>query len=185
MPPWALSAADALARLRGGELGCEELVRSCLQRIEETEPAVRAWVHLDPEHALRQARAADEHRRGGADPGPLHGLPVGVKDIFDTREWPTECGTPLMAGRRPRSDTHVVSLLKAGGRGDHGQDGDHRACAVLARKDHESARPAPYPGGIVERLRGGGGHGHGPPGDRQPDQRLGNPSGRVLRSGRL
>ena len=115
MPPWALSAADALARLRGGELGCEELVRSCLQRIEETEPAVRAWVHLDPEHALRQARAADEHRRGGADPGPLHGLPVGVKDIFDTREWPTECGTPLMAGRRPRSDTHVVSLLKAAG----------------------------------------------------------------------
>ena len=113
--PWALSAADALAKLRGGELGCEELVRSCLQRIEETEPAVRAWIHLDPEHALRQARAADGHRRGGADPGPLHGLPVGVKDIFDTREWPTECGTPLMAGRQPRSDAHVVSLLKAAG----------------------------------------------------------------------
>ena len=73
-------------------------MRSCLQRIEETEPAVRAWVHLDPEHALRQARAADEHRRGGADPGPLHGLPVGVKDIFDTREWPTECGTPADGG---------------------------------------------------------------------------------------
>lgn len=115
MQPWALSAADALAKLRGGELGCEELVRSCLQRIEETEPAVRAWIHLDPEHALRQARAADGHRRGGADPGPLHGLPVGVKDIFDTREWPTGCGTPLMAGRQPRSDAHVVSLLKAAG----------------------------------------------------------------------
>ena len=156
MPPWALSAADALARLRGGELGCEELVRSCLQRIEETEPTVRAWVHLDPEHALRQARAADEHRRGGADPGPLHGLPVGVKDIFDTREWPTECGTP--ADGRPAAALGYARRLVAqgGGRGDHGQDGDHRAGAVLARKDHESARPAPYPGGIVERLRGGG-----------------------------
>ena len=101
--------------MRGGELGCEELVRSCLERIEDTDPAVRAWVRLDPDHALREARAADEHRRGGADLGPLHGLPVGVKDIFDTREWPTECGTPLMAGRQPRSDARAVSLLKAAG----------------------------------------------------------------------
>ena len=115
MQLWALSAADALARLREGEIGCEELVRSCLRRIEETEPTVRAWAHLDPEHALHQARAADGHRRGGADPGPLHGLPVGVKDIFDTREWPTECGTPLMTGRQPRSDAHVVSQLKVAG----------------------------------------------------------------------
>ena len=115
MQLWALSAADARAKLREGEIGCEELVRSCLRRIEETEPAVRAWAHLDPEHALRQARAADGRRRGGADPGPLHGLPVGVKDIFDTRGWPTECGTPLMAGRQPRSDAHVVSRLEAAG----------------------------------------------------------------------
>ena len=114
-PPWALGAAEALSMMRGGELGCEELVRSCLERIEEIDPAVRAWVRLDADHALREARAADEHRRGGADLGPLHGLPVGVKDIFDTREWPTECGTPLMAGRQPRSDARAVSLLKAAG----------------------------------------------------------------------
>ena len=115
MQPWALTAADALSRMRTGKLTCEELVRSCLERIEETEPTVKAWAHLDPDHALRQARAVDEHRARGADFGPLHGLPIGVKDIFDTREWPTECGTVLMAGRRPRADAHVVSLLKAAG----------------------------------------------------------------------
>ena len=115
MQPWALTAHDALARMRGGELTAEDLVGSCLQRIEDTEPTVRAWVQLDPDHALEQARSADQRRAGGADLGPMHGLPVGVKDIFDTREWPTECGTALMAGRQPQVDAQVVSLLKEAG----------------------------------------------------------------------
>ena len=67
-----------------------DLVRACLKRIEQLEPAVQAWAHLDAEYALQQARAADAAQRQGKALGPLHGVPVGVKDIFDTEDMPTE-----------------------------------------------------------------------------------------------
>jgi Asp-tRNA(Asn)/Glu-tRNA(Gln) amidotransferase A subunit family amidase len=87
------------------------MVRACLERIEEREPTVRAWAHLDPEAALSQARAAD-----ASEPrSPLHGVPVGVKDIIDTRDLPTECGTPIYAGRRPAADAVCVARLREAG----------------------------------------------------------------------
>jgi Asp-tRNA(Asn)/Glu-tRNA(Gln) amidotransferase A subunit family amidase len=106
----------AVARqIRDGKISSEELTRACLARIEAREPEVQAWAFLDPEHALRQARAADEWRKRGRPLGPLHGLPVGVKDIIDTADMPTENGTVLHAGRRPRQDATLVSLLRAAG----------------------------------------------------------------------
>ena len=90
----------------------EQLVRSCLERIAERDPVVHAWAHLDPEAALAQARAAD-----GA-PGrrsPLHGVPVGVKDIIDTKDLPTEYGSPIYAGRRPATDAACVARLRDAG----------------------------------------------------------------------
>ena len=106
----------AVARqIRDGKISSEELTRACLARIEAREPEVQAWAFLDPEHALCQARAADEWRKRGRPLGPLHGLPVGVKDIIDTADMPTENGTVLHAGRRPRQDATLVSLLRAAG----------------------------------------------------------------------
>src|SRR5918995_4688630 len=110
-----LSAVAAAQQIREGKIGAEELIRACLARIEAREAEVRAWAFIDPEHALRQARTADEHRKRGRPLGPLHGVPVGVKDIVDTADMPTENGTVLHAGRRPRADATLVSLLRAAG----------------------------------------------------------------------
>ncbi|MBI5279454.1 MAG: amidase [Burkholderiales bacterium] len=113
-PQW-LGAAEAARAIARGELTSEELVRSCLARIREAEPQVQAWQYLDEEHALRQACARDADRAEGRACGPLHGVPVGIKDIIDTGDMPTEDGTVLHAGRIPDEDASViVSLRRAG-----------------------------------------------------------------------
>ena len=78
-------------------------------------PDIEAWAFLDRDHAMRQAEAADDHRRQGKATGPLHGVPVGIKDIFDTGDMPTEFGSPFWAGRTPRKDAAAVSRLRAAG----------------------------------------------------------------------
>src|SRR6266850_467439 len=113
--PALLSASEAAQQIRDGILTSEELVQSCLERIRALEPKVQAWAFLDEEHALAQARAADERKRSGEPVGPLHGVPVGLKDIIDTGDMPTENGTVLHQGRTPRHDAAVVSLLRAAG----------------------------------------------------------------------
>lgn len=112
---YRLSASEAVERICAGEISSEELVRSCLERIQTLESTVQAWAHLDPDYALQRAREADLARKEGRSLGALHGLPVGVKDIFDTEDMPTENGTVLHAGRRPWEDASVVSLLHEAG----------------------------------------------------------------------
>ncbi|MEJ2434696.1 MAG: amidase [Pseudolabrys sp.] len=90
-------------------------MNSNLDRIAEVDANVQAWAFLDPEHARAQARALDEARADGQPMGPLHGIPVGVKDIFDTTDMPTEDGTVLHAGRRPHHDCTAVALLREAG----------------------------------------------------------------------
>jgi len=110
-----LSAAQAAREIAEGRLTSEELVQACLERIRALEAKVQAWTFLDEEHALAQARAADERKRSGQPIGPLHGVPVGVKDIFDTADMPTENGTVLHKGRTPRNDAAAVRMLRAAG----------------------------------------------------------------------
>jgi len=110
-----LGAAEAAALIRQGECTSEALVEACLERIEESENDVQAWAHLDPEFALAQARERDTHRQSGQPCGPLHGVPVGIKDIFDTEALPTGNGTVLDSGRRPTEDCTVVRLLREAG----------------------------------------------------------------------
>ena len=110
-----LTATQAAAAIRQGRITSEALVEACLARISEREPEVQAWAYLDAEFALRQARAADAARRMIPNVGPLHGVPVGVKDIIDTSEQPTECGTAIFKGRRPSADAFVVQQLKRAG----------------------------------------------------------------------
>ena len=92
-----------------------ELVGDCLKRIDEVDGDVEAWAFLDRDHAMRQAEACDDHRKLGNAPGPLHGVPVGIKDIFDTGDMPTEFGSALWAGRTPRRDAAAVARLRAAG----------------------------------------------------------------------
>ena len=110
-----LSASAAREAIELGLLSSYELVESCLARIDELEPTIGAWEHLDKEIALHQACAADEFRKSGLPTGALHGLPIGIKDIIDTSDYPTELGTVLHQGRRPEQDASLVSLLKEAG----------------------------------------------------------------------
>jgi len=111
----ALTATEAAGEIARGALSAEEYTRACLDRIAAVESEVQAFVHLDPEHALVQARALDRHKGDGGRIGPLHGIPVGIKDIFDTADYPTECGSPVLAGRRPEADAAAVRKLREAG----------------------------------------------------------------------
>ncbi len=111
----SLSASDAGRLIREGVISAEQLVEACLARVREADAQVQAWAFLDPDHALAQARAADAWRLEGRSTGPLHGVPVGIKDIMDTADMPTENGSVLHAGRTPSRDATVVARLRAAG----------------------------------------------------------------------
>jgi Asp-tRNA(Asn)/Glu-tRNA(Gln) amidotransferase A subunit family amidase len=145
-PAW-LSAAEAARRVRDARLDAEELVAACLARIREREPVVQAWAHLDPEHALAQARAADEQRRSGAPLGPLHGVPVGIKDIFDTADLPTEHGSVIYRGRTPRRDAAAVARLRAAGAVILGKTVTTEFATRTPGKTRNPHDPAHTPGG--------------------------------------
>ena len=113
--PAGLTATEAARRIRDGEMTSEDLVRACLGRIAEHEERIGAWTHLDPDYAIEQAKAADEARAAGEASGPLHGVPVGVKDIFDTDDMPTEQGSVLHRGRQPLANCTVVNRLREAG----------------------------------------------------------------------
>ncbi|HZD39449.1 MAG TPA: amidase family protein, partial [Terriglobales bacterium] len=89
-----LSASEAAARIREGKLTSEALVRSCLERIDARESQVKAWVHLDRDFALGQARECDR----SPSRGPIHGVPFAAKDIMDTADLPAEYGSPIYKG---------------------------------------------------------------------------------------
>ena len=89
-----LSATEIARRIGQGAITAEAVVRDCLARIEAREAELHAWAFLDPDDALRRARERD----AGPSLGPLHGVPIGIKDIIDTADMPTEMGTPIYAG---------------------------------------------------------------------------------------
>jgi len=111
----ALTASEAVEEIAQGAVSAEEFTAACLERIAEVDREVRAFVHIDPDHALAQARALDRKKADGERIGPLHGIPVGIKDIFDTADYPTECGSPILAGRRPQADATAVRRLREAG----------------------------------------------------------------------
>jgi len=106
-----LSATQAAEKIAAGEATSLALVEDCLARIAAREPDVAAWAFIDPEMARRQARARDQEPRRSA----FHGVPIGIKDIFDTFDMPTAYGSPIYKGHRPATDTAIVGLLRRAG----------------------------------------------------------------------
>jgi Asp-tRNA(Asn)/Glu-tRNA(Gln) amidotransferase A subunit family amidase len=142
-----LSATDAARAIRDGAISSEQLVAACVARVREADGEVQAWHCLDAEHALAQARARDRDRSEGQPCGPLHGVPVGVKDIIDTADMPTEDGTPLHAGRTPLYDATVVAMLRAVGAIILGKTVTTECAYFSPGKTRNPHNPAHTPGG--------------------------------------
>ncbi|HSZ42456.1 MAG TPA: amidase family protein [Trebonia sp.] len=109
------SAVELARRLRARELSARELLDACLDRIHRVNPLLNAIVTLAEEQAADQAAAADEALARGGPLGPLHGLPIAVKDLVDTAGIRTTYGSPLFAEHVPDADAPIVTLLKAAG----------------------------------------------------------------------
>jgi len=142
-----LSATDAARAIAEGAVSSEQLVEACLSRIQIAEPEVQAWHFLDPKHALAQARARDLDRKEGRAIGPLHGVPIGIKDIIDTMDMPTEDGTVLHAGRTPDRDATVVAMLRAAGAVIIGKTVTTECAYFHPGKTRNPHNPAHTPGG--------------------------------------
>ena len=111
MEPWQLTAATAAAKLQDGSLTAEALTRSCLERCAEREAITKAFVFLDAELAIRNARLVDKRYAKGV----LHGLPLGVKDMIDTADMPTTHNSPLYAGLQQGRDAACVGVARGEG----------------------------------------------------------------------
>ena len=142
-----LSATDARARLVAGEFSATEYAQALLKRVEEVDAQVQAWAHLDAAHVLAQAEAADEAHALGEPAGALFGVPVGIKDIIDTADLPTEDGTVLHAGRMPQHDAAVVRQLRAAGALVMGKTVTTELATYAPGKTRNPHNPAHTPGG--------------------------------------
>jgi len=102
-------------RLRDGTITCVEILQACLDHVRQWEPNVHAWVLLDEQGAFAQAHSLDKDLRSGLDRGPLHGIPIGIKDIIDVAGLPTACGARRWANRVATEDALVVANLRKAG----------------------------------------------------------------------
>ena len=112
MTPAQLTAAQAARLIRSGDLSCEELARDCIARIALRDGALKAWTHWNPDLAIAHARLLD---RSGGPRGPLHGIPLGVKDVLDTADMPTRYGSPIYRDHQPRADAACVTAARNAG----------------------------------------------------------------------
>ncbi len=143
----SLGVAECLAALREGRTSAVDLVTGCLARIRADDGRVQAWAYVDDERALAQARNVDRVRKEGHATGPLHGLPVGIKDVIDTADMPTENGTVLHAGRAPDHDATVVERLRSAGAIILGKTVTTEMATYAAGKTRNPVNPEHTPGG--------------------------------------
>lgn len=139
----ALGVCEIRERCAAGTLTALAASEACLARVDAVDAQVQAWAHLDRGVVLAQARAVDAR----LDRGPLHGVPVGVKDIIDTADMPTENGTVLHAGRRPQRDAAVVARLREAGAVIFGKTVTTELATYAPGKTRNPHDPAHTPGG--------------------------------------
>src|SRR5690625_1921899 len=110
-----LDAAELAERIRAGEVSSEEATTAALQRIEDVDGAVNAFLHVSADEALATARDVDQRRRAGEDLAPLAGVPIALKDIVVTRGIPTTVGSKMLESWVPPYDATLVERLRAAG----------------------------------------------------------------------
>jgi len=137
------TASEIVRAVADGKINCEAIARACLERIEAREPRVLAWQFLDPELVLAQARALDR----SSQRGPLQGVPFGIKDIIDTFDMPTEYGSPIYRGHRPKADAACVALGRRAGGVLMGKTVTTEFANVFPGKTRNPFDPARTPGG--------------------------------------
>lgn len=109
------SLSNLCVRLKAGDLAANDLIDACVDRIEAEDKHIEAWAYVARDEARREAEKLDHEFARQGPRGPLHGIPFGVKDIFDTAAMPTEWGSPLHKGRVPAEDAALVRQLRAAG----------------------------------------------------------------------
>ena len=113
--PCDLTIKEAASAIASGELTVLQLNESCLERIDTLEDKIQAWALVNREGALEAARCLDQELRDGKRRGSLHGIPLGIKDIFYTAGLPTEAGSQVLSGFVPSYDATSVAILKGAG----------------------------------------------------------------------
>ena len=111
----SLKVEELVSKIKDSQLTSVEICKKYIERVNEFEKEVKAWVHLNKKLLLEKAAEADEHRRSGKPTGPLHGIPVAVKDIIGTLDMPTECGTVIRKGKSYSQNAEIVDLLLSAG----------------------------------------------------------------------
>jgi Asp-tRNA(Asn)/Glu-tRNA(Gln) amidotransferase A subunit family amidase len=139
----SLSAREAAQRIAAGSLRAEALMTACLERIAAREPIIGAWQYLDPEAALAAARRCD----ASAPSGPLHGVPIAVKDLIDTADMPTGYGSAIYARHRPAADAACVALARAAGAVVIGKTVTTEFACFTPGRTANPRHPAHTPGG--------------------------------------
>ena len=145
--PNLLTASEAAQAIRAGKLSSRALVDACISRAEARADDVGAWTYLNPCIAREQADNCDQAQAEGRDLGPLHGVPVGLKDIIDTADMPTENGSALFEGRRPVADGTIARLLRQAGAVVMGKTVTTEFALSAPGKTKNPHNPAHTPGG--------------------------------------
>lgn len=145
--PSPLVATETVEALRSRDRSAREQAVALLARVEAVDAEIGAWTALDPAHLLEQADAADARRRAGAELGALHGVAVGIKDVIDTADLPTENGTVLHAGRRPPTDAELARRLRLAGALVMGKTVTTELATYAPGKTRNPHNPAHTPGG--------------------------------------
>ena len=142
-----LTAAEAAARMKAGELTALAYADAFIARVAEREADVKAWVHLDPEYVRAAARAADERRREGRAPGPLNGIPVGIKDVINTADMPTQNGCAYFKDHQPEHDAGCIAQLRGAGAIIMGKTVTTELATHVPNKTHNPHNLEHTPGG--------------------------------------
>ena len=112
---FSLSLEELAKKIKDAQLTSVEVCEKYIERIDKFEKDVKAWAHFDKKVLLEKATEADDHRRSGKPVGPLHGVPIAVKDIIGTVDMPTECGTVIRKGKSYSQNAEIIDLLHASG----------------------------------------------------------------------
>ncbi|WP_445809753.1 amidase [Yoonia sp.] len=142
-----LDPLDMRDRLASGAMRAADLAAACIEQVKRREADVQAWAWLDEQHVMAQAGRLDAQRKTGHPVGPLHGLPVALKDIIDTNGIPTENGTIIDKGRVPTEDAVIVRKLKAAGAYVMGKTVTTELAYIAPGKTRNPVNPDHTPGG--------------------------------------